>query len=232
MSNQASNSNSNLQLTGANYTKASAEIDIKDVGVTTYVKQNYFSRYNFFVETYNNDCNRIENKYLSYLTTSTCARTCCPRICCLAVSGFIPFISIPISIIAICRLVVFCRIISIVNKNRRLVPNPFERMIYFSELNGCKNAYYDISSKINYQQLSVLGLSASQFNAAILRYKDGIIEGKTIRVMFYKDGFKNYEGDVIKYMCLKIYYTSVLLVTSLAGTIFTILIAMAIITNS
>ena len=177
---------------------------------------------------YNKDCNRIENKYLSYLTTSTCARNCSPRICCLTTLGLIPFISIPILIITICRLVVLCKIISIVKKNRRLVPNPFERMIYLPELKNC-NAFYDISSKINYQQLSILGLSASQFDADILRYKDGIIEGRTIRVMFYKGEFKNYEGNAIKYMCPKIYFTYFLLITSLTGTFFTILIALAII---
>ena len=47
MSNQASNTDSNFQLTEANYTKASAEIDIKDVSVNTHVKENYFSRYIF-----------------------------------------------------------------------------------------------------------------------------------------------------------------------------------------
>ena len=231
MSNRVITADNNFQLTRGNFTSASAEIAIKDATVSTYVRRNYCSRYNFFIKTYNYDCNRIENKYLSYLTTSTCARTCSCRICCLIILGLFPFVSIPILFIAICRLVVFCRIISIVRHNRRLVPNPFERMVYCPDLKNYTNAFYDISSRINYQELSYLGLSASQFDAAILRYKDGIIEGRTIRVMFYKDEFKNYERNVITYICPKIYFTSFLLIASVIGTSITISTALVIYQN-
>ena len=40
------------------------EFSMKSIGIIAFVKENYYYKYNFFVELYNHDANRIQNKYM------------------------------------------------------------------------------------------------------------------------------------------------------------------------
>ena len=135
MSYQVDASRQNQHLLAGTATHASAEIGLKDVGISVTVINDTYVEYNFFVRQYNDACNRIGNKYLKSVPTSRYFRS----LRCKYMEVFLsprdhPFISFAIFLLSVYRLVSLIRISLIVKNNRRLVTNPFERMISVGNL--------------------------------------------------------------------------------------------------
>lgn len=212
--------NRNTTIVGASLSSASVQLDIKNSGVNVQVKDDNFSRYNFFVRQYNETCNIVDNTNLAFIPVPKllCTlRGCCPIwIFLLAIC---PCISFFIFILSIYFLIVLLIIFSKVYNNRCRVRDPFNRMIY-CESSQFINEYIDVSAVVNYKELEVYGISTETFNLASARLRNDNIDGGTVRVMFYTSNFKKYETSVLSCMALKIIYFIILI--SLSGFMTTV----------
>lgn len=139
------------------------EFSMREVGIKSYVSQNFYEKYNYFVEQYNEDQNRIMTKLICLVfKTMPCA--CCYCVWAGLSVGF--GISVLTFFYNFFRFMTLIGIVYnlIVNKNK--VPNPFKRMIYCKGLKDA-NAYYRITTDIYDHKIQELGVSIDSFHFAL-----------------------------------------------------------------
>ena len=97
-------------------------------------------------------------------------------------------------------------------------------MIYCGELSKL-NAYIEITARINYQELNMIGISTQTFDFVAAQHRSEIVEGKPVKVMFFNAQFASYETRVLSDMLGKLIFTIILMGASIFGIIwsFTIL---------
>jgi hypothetical protein len=204
MSNQVYPSNQNQHLLAAHAVQTQTQLEIRDAGIPVTVRNDKYYEYNFFVKQYNNDANRIEEKYMFPVPISRTARSnSCVMNTCLIICAIIPYLCILILIFTTLRMYYLIRINKIVRRNRRIIPNPLKNMVYCPEINGL-NVYLDITPNTLIQQLSVLGISSESFNTAAAHLRYNSITGGTVRVMFYSNQFASFNSNVSSDLGMKI----------------------------
>lgn len=214
----------NQNLLAGTVSQTSHELELRDVGVPVTVINDTYVEYNFFVRQYNDPCNRQGENYLKQVPTSRYLRSLrCKYMIVFIVLALLPFISFLMLLLSIYRFFTLIRIRSIVTNNRRLVSKPFERMIYCAGLTKL-NAYIEITSRINYQELSLIGISTETFEIAMGQYRNEVSQGKPIKLMFFNSQFFTYEARVLSDMTMKLIFTVILFAASLAGVIWSFMI--------
>ena len=197
------------------------EFSMKDITITVFVKENYYYMYNFFVNQYNEDENRIQDKYMKklnclFFTTFPC---CCCYVAWIIFSIVVLF-SVPTFLYNLFRFLTLIRIIITLKENKINVPNPFQNMIYCKSLVGC-NEYYLITTRIYTTELQRLGISLDCFNYVISSI-DNSTQTINMRLMFYNDGLLRYYTGAPKAVCFDMCITTTLLLISLISAIATI----------
>ena len=197
------------------------EFSMEDIGMSVFVKENYYYKYNFFVEQYNEDLNRIQDKYMKklnclFFTTMPC--------CCCYITWFICSIvvlfSVPTFIYNLFRFITLINIISTLKENKINVPNPFQNMIYCNSLVKI-NDYYKITTRIYTAELEKLGISLDCFNYVISSF-DNSSQTIDMDLMFYSDRFVRHYTRAPKAVCFDMCITTTLLLISLISAIATI----------
>ena len=183
---------------------------MREVGIKSYVSQNFYKEYNYFVEQYNEDQNRIGENYMTKLkclvfTTMPCA--CCYCVWAGLSVGF--GISVLTFFYNFFRFMTLIGIVYnlIVNKNK--VPNPFKRMIYCKGLKNA-NAYYRITTDIYDHKIQELGVSIDSFHFALSQVQSST-QSLILDVMFYRDEFMDYYSLAPRVVCFDLCVTSTLL---------------------
>ena len=124
------------------------EFSMKDVGIGVFVKANFYYEYNFFVEQYNEDINRINDKYMKKL--KCLIFTTMPWCCCYPLwilFSIVVVFSVPTFIYNLFRFITLINIISTLKENKKNIPDPFQKMIYCKNLN-MYNEYFRLTSKL------------------------------------------------------------------------------------
>ena len=212
-----------LEIKAAKLVSQELEFSMKDVGISTFVKENYYYEYNFFVEQYNNDVNRIRNKYMKKLnwlmfTTMPCSSCYFIWIFCSLIVMF----SVPTFIYNLIRFITLINIINTLKENKKNVPNPLENMIYCKGLVSV-NEYYLITTRIYTTELKKLGISIDCFNYVISSV-DNSSHAINLHLMFYRDQFAKFFTNPPKAVCFDMCITTTLLLISLISTILSIVI--------
>ena len=114
-----------------NVSQATGRVTIENASVKVTVKRDTYIEYNHFVKQYTDNVNHLKNKYmLSVPTSRLLKQPSCLMIIVLIILVIVPLICFFVIFCLIYRFINLIRIIVIVNDNRKLVKNPFERMIY------------------------------------------------------------------------------------------------------
>jgi hypothetical protein len=130
--------------------------------------------------------------------------------------SFLPYISYIMFTLWCMIFVSQIDVVKNVRYNRKIVPNPFERMIYANSLNlSGMNTYIKFSA---YHELaSFIGIAESAEEASLLlaQAENRIAQGESVTLMLYKDAFRNQEKNVLKGMCRHITRTVFMILISL-----------------
>ena len=196
---------------------------IEDASRHVNIKNNVYSRYNFFVEQYNEDCNRIGEIYMKKV----------PYVCFMDfqskftmglafIAAFIPFICFLMVIIGISRLILYFIVIYKVIENRARVKSPYKKMIYFSgDFDSC-NAYFDINDIDAITNVNMVAAYTQDFLAFIGDIRSNLETTNAARIMIYTTDFIIYETDVFHRIIPRILFSIVLLTGGLILTYTTI----------
>lgn len=198
---------------------------LRDYGVTIFIKKNVYHEYNFVLNQYNQDENRIGDIYMCKLKNLCFVRNITCHGCCYWFIFSVSFgTSVPLFIYNLIRFITLINIVNTMKYNRRNVPNVFEKMIYCKTLQK-NNCYLEISSSFYTQNIQVLGISYESFALAYSRIAN--TSGSfTVRVMFYNDKFVDHYTQAPGYVCLDICLTSILLFLSLISAIISIYVSL------
>lgn len=189
-----------LEMTEINPAGVNIEITSEDA----IVKKTPLDEYNFLIEQYNNDTNRIGDNYLEKVPTYSCFN------CSLCGTTFIIFLSIVPGlgiiafIIGLSTLITLIKAILIVKKNRRKVPNLFKNMIYSKDIRS-KNEYFKITTNYQITRLQAVALADQETSVLFGRISADIQQGVPVQVMAYRNEFKLYEQNVLKKSCIRVY---------------------------
>jgi hypothetical protein len=188
---------------------------LKDISIAAFVKSNFYHEYNFFIEQYNNDINRVDDIYLKPLKLSIFTGLPSCGICsCWYFLSVCLFLSIPTFFYNLIRLILIIRCAYEVSKNNQVLKNPFQKMIYCKDLKKF-NAYYEISSNQYTQDLFALGVSQENFYALFAQYSSSYSRLGSIGIMFYTEAFANFYNHAPRKICFDIFLTSIFLFLSL-----------------
>ena len=196
---------------------------MKDVGISVFVKKNFYYKYNHFVKQYNSKTNRIDEKYMKNLeclifTTLPCCY--CYPLWILFSIGIIS--SVPAFIYNLLRFITLIKIISTLKENKRNFPDPFQKMIYCKTLHG-KNKYYRFTTKVYSNEIQQLGINIDCFNYVTRRIDESLmILG--FELMFYNDTFVNYYTKAPKAVCFDMCITTTLLILSAFFSLWAIML--------
>ena len=199
------------------------EFSLKNNGISVFVKENYYYKYNFFVKQYNNKANRIENKYMKklnclFFTTMPC---CCCYIAWIIFS-IVVYLSVPTFFYNLFRFLTLIRIIITLKENKINVPYPFQNMIYCQSLVGF-NEYYILTTRIYTTELQRLGVDLDCFNY-LISLIDNSSQTINMHIMFYNDRFVRHYTGAPKAVCCDMCITTVLLLISLISAVVSVII--------
>lgn len=212
----------NNMVSAASVSTASANVKVECTSVHADVKNDAYSKYNFFTEQYNNSANIVDKIKLQSVPVPKLLCTfkygC---LICIFLLAFCPFVAFLTLSLSFYFLIVLIMITVKVHENREKVPDPFKRMIY-CESTKFVNEYFKISASINYQELSAIGVSAEAFNLVTTQFSNITVNGGSVDIMFYSQTFRKYETNVLNCMPLKIIYFVLLFSASVFGAVISI----------
>lgn len=181
--------------------------EIKLEGEDTTIAPGPFSEYNFFVEQYNNDTNRQGEVYMKKVPAFRIMLQ--PRlwilIVCLGLC-VIPFTCFPMLALGIIRFGCCLMVRHIVRINKKIMPNPFKRMIkvpVVSNIGNILNGYYAITPIEFNQRLTGIGISTETINLFVAEFQTNFQRGEDIHVMLYSYEFEIYYNGVCHKMYIK-----------------------------
>ena len=188
-----------------------AGIKARDTGVRTTIRPCTYAEYNFFVQQYNSDTNRIDKLYLKkvpswfFMDVRNKYRLGLAVILC-----FIPFVCFLMLLLSVIRLISLIMVIFTVKKNRALVSNPFFNMIYLEGIN-LVNEY--ITFTAIHEITAFAGAAVITNNVAVMEtsYARALHEGKPVEIMFFKSTFWNYEKQVLSRISWRIILTIIMI---------------------
>lgn len=199
--------------------------EIKDIGVKVTVGRGPFKHYNFFVEQYNNDINRQENKYMIKIPAIWLMLNpnWCILIFCLFLS-FVPFMCFLMFVLGIVRLICCLLARHKMNLNNIVVPNPFINMIKVPNQGifcGKINEYYSFTTFEFTDYFTALGIVGEALNAFVVRCRSMFECKKPFKFMLYTDEFEKYYTEASKKMYLRDILSIVIIFFSLIGSFIT-----------
>lgn len=187
---------------------------IQASGTHVTIKGNPYSKYNHFVQQYNHPANRVGNSYfleVPYffaMDLHRCRLVLAFILCC------IPYVCMLMILIGALRLICFLLVIKRVLRNRRLVRNPFQNMVYMPGNYSDVNEYFDVQNIHQITQLSVHGVSTEYISAAQARLQSRVQLGQVQKVMVFTDEFARYEKTVLTRMMLRIIISLIFILLS------------------
>ncbi|OMJ82204.1 hypothetical protein SteCoe_17164 [Stentor coeruleus] len=188
-------------------TKTVSGCEIKNEGENAYIAPGPFNQYNFFVEQYNNITNRQGEFYMKKIPAFRIMLQ--PRLWILLVTlGLccIPFTCFPMLVLGIIRFGCCLMVRYIVRVNKKLIPNPFKRMIKVPDsscINNSVNGYYSITPIEFNQRLTGIGISIETINLFIGEFQTNFQRGEDIHVMLYSYEFEVYYTGACDKMHIK-----------------------------
>ena len=192
-----------------------------EFSISVFVKENFYYLYNFFVQQYNEDVNRVDDKYMKKL--KCLIFTTLPDwryyVCWILCSIF-PMVSVAAFIYNLLRFLTLIKIILTLKENKANIHNPFKKMIYCKTLLSA-NEYYFITTKIYTQEIQQLGVTIDCFNYVVNSFDESVIT-LGFKLMFYNDQFVRHYTRAPKAVCFDMCLTSTLLIISFISGLSTI----------
>ena len=187
---------------------------IQASGTHVTIKGNPYSKFNHFVQQYNHPANRVGNLYLLKVPYFFAMDLIRYRLVFALILCFVPYVCGLMLLIGVLRLFCFLLVIKRVLRNRRLVRNPFQNMVYMPGNYSDVNEYFDVQNIHQITQLSMHGVSTEYISAAQARLQSRVQLGQVQKVMVFTDEFARYEKTVLTRMLLRIIISLIFILVS------------------
>lgn len=207
-----------------------AGLKIVNVSVDAHIRHTQLDHYNFVIDRYNEDGNRIGSTSLEKVPTFTCFNCTGNGAVLIIAICLLPGTGIIALIIGLVTIINYIRAYTIVKRNREMVPNLFKNMVYIQNLQSV-NEYYEITNINEIVRLQAFAAVTEDFSMLFARISSELQNGASVRVMAYSNEFFQYEQNALKATCCHIYGSLNYIVCSILALLIWLVILISVLNN-